>query len=96
MAESTESTEFTVSAELREKVRAIIADVLEVDAAELSENSSFADDFEADSLMSIEMFSRFERDLGISIPQDELVDLDDLATAYELVGRHGSAEATRV
>ncbi|RCV48309.1 acyl carrier protein [Marinitenerispora sediminis] len=92
----TAPTESTISAELRDKVRAIIADVLEVDAAELSEANSFADDFEADSLMSIEMFSRFERDLGISIPQDELVDLDDLGTAYELVGRHSAAEATSV
>ncbi|TDQ48470.1 acyl carrier protein [Actinorugispora endophytica] len=86
----------TISEDLRQKVHAIIADVLEVDAGELVETSSFSEDFGADSLMSIEIFSRFERDLGITVPQEELVDLDDLPTVYELVGRHAPQEAASV
>ncbi|MEU4656919.1 phosphopantetheine-binding protein [Streptomyces sp. NPDC023723] len=77
---------------MREKIREIVADVLE---AEPADESSFADDFEADSLLVIEIFSRFERDLGIKIPQDELTELDDLPTAYALVEKRVAAEDVR-
>ncbi|MGW6685973.1 acyl carrier protein [Streptomyces sp. NPDC054961] len=77
--------------ELRDRVREIIADVLEVEPEEIREEHSFAEDFEADSLLVIEMFSRFERQLRLEIPQEELVDLDDLATAYALIARHVTA-----
>ncbi|MGX1670447.1 acyl carrier protein [Streptomyces sp. NPDC055400] len=85
----------TVAEPLREKVREIVADVLEAEAADLTDESSFADDFDADSLLVIEIFSRFERDLGIKIPQDELTELDDLPTAYALVEKHVAAEDVR-
>ncbi|AYV32430.1 acyl carrier protein (plasmid) [Streptomyces goshikiensis] len=74
--------------ELRNRIREIIADVLEVGPEEIREEHSFAEDFEADSLLVIEMFSRFERQLHIEIPQEELVDLDSLGTAYALIARH--------
>ncbi|MEU6106023.1 acyl carrier protein [Streptomyces flaveolus] len=80
---------------LQEKIHALVADVLEVDPAELNDESSFADDLDADSLLVIEIFSRFERDLGIKIPQDELTELDNLPAAYELVGRHLATENGR-
>ncbi|MEV5280065.1 MULTISPECIES: acyl carrier protein [unclassified Streptomyces] len=83
----------SLSADLRTRVRDIVADVLEVSAEEVGEHHSFADDFDADSLLIIEMFSRFERQLGIEIPQEELVDLDDLASAYALIARHTKAVA---
>lgn len=87
-------SDVVISDELRESVRAIVAEVLEIDIAELTDTSSFADDFEADSLLVIEMFARFERNLGIKIPQEDLTELDDLPTAYELVARHGSPAVT--
>ncbi|MFE2053632.1 acyl carrier protein [Streptomyces sp. NPDC059459] len=82
-----------ISPELRTRIREIVADVLEVSAEEVKEQHSFVDDFDADSLLIIEMFSRFEKQLGIEIPQEELVDLDDLGTAYELIARHATAVA---
>ncbi|MFF4156671.1 acyl carrier protein [Streptomyces sp. NPDC001678] len=82
-----------LSAELRDKVREIVADVLEVTPEEVREEHSFAEDFDADSLLIIEMFSRFERQLGFKIPQEELVDLDNLESAYALIARHVTAPA---
>ncbi|MEV6809025.1 acyl carrier protein [Streptomyces sp. NPDC017248] len=79
--------------DLREKARQIVADVLEVDPAELSDTSSFADDFDADSLLVIEMYSRFERDLHIKVPQEGVVELDDLTAVYEVLGRYSTAGA---
>lgn len=82
-----------LSAELRTRIREIVADVLEVSADEVGEQHSFVEDFDADSLLIIEMFSRFEKQLGIEIPQEELVDLDNLGAAYELIARHTSTVA---
>ncbi|MFE0175099.1 acyl carrier protein [Streptomyces sp. NPDC059002] len=78
----------TLSEELREKVQEIVADVLEADVAELSDETSFLDDLDADSLLVIEIFSRFERVLGIKIPQDDITELDNLPAAYELVSKY--------
>ncbi|MER7048022.1 MULTISPECIES: acyl carrier protein [Streptomyces] len=74
--------------ELRTRVRDIVADVLEVSAEEIGEGQSFTEDFDADSLLIIEIFSRFEKQLGIEIPQEELADLDNLGAAYALIERH--------
>lgn len=84
--------EITISDDLRERVRGIVADVLEVDPAELTDESSFVDDFEADSLLVIEMYARFERNLGIKIPQEDVTELDNLPAAYEVVAGHAPQE----
>jgi acyl carrier protein len=79
-----------LSPELRTRIREIVADVLEIDSGDISDQQSFVDDFDADSLLIIEMFSRFEKQLGIEIPQEELVDLDNLDAAYALIARHSA------
>lgn len=86
-----------ISEELRARVRAIVGDVLEVeDDGALTDESSFADDFDADSLLVIEIFSRFERDLGIKIPQEDLTELDDLPAAYAVVAKHSAGQVAGV
>ncbi|MFF4406547.1 acyl carrier protein [Streptomyces sp. NPDC001262] len=82
-----------LSPELRTRIRDIVADVLEVPAGDVAEEHSFTDDFDADSLMVIEMFSRFERQLDVEIPQEELVGLDTLGSAYALIERRIGAGA---
>lgn len=81
-----------ISEQLQESVRTIVADVLEIDPAELTEEGSFGDDYDADSLLIIEIFARFEKNLGIKIPTDELVEIDDLPMTYALVARHVAEE----
>ena len=81
-------SDVTISEELRANVRSIVAEVLEVEPEELTDEGSFGDDYEADSLLVIEMFARFERNLGIKIPKGELVELDNLPDAYALVAQH--------
>ncbi|MER7753359.1 acyl carrier protein [Kitasatospora sp. NPDC097643] len=79
--------------EIREKIREIVAEVLEADITDLNDEKSFVDDLDADSLLVIEIISRFERDLRIKIPKDDLSELDTLPEAYELVGKHYVPEA---
>ncbi|MBZ9596747.1 acyl carrier protein [Streptomyces yangpuensis] len=66
-------------------VRAIITDILELDDAELTGTSLFIEDHGADSLGAIEILSRIEKELGVVIPQDDLVKLVHLDAVLEVL-----------
>lgn len=57
--------------EIIEKVQAIIAEKLSVDAAEVTPEKSFTNDLGADSLDTVELIMEFEKEFGISIPDEE-------------------------
>ena len=75
--------------ELREKLRAIVAEVAEVD--EVPDGTPFKD-LGIDSMMAIEIIADVERAYKIKIPEAELeqvVDLDSVVTlvAAKLAGK---------
>jgi acyl carrier protein len=53
-----------------ERVKKIVVERLEVDAAKVSETASFIDDLGADSLDLVELVMAFEEEFGIEIPDD--------------------------
>lgn len=57
--------------EVAEKVRAIIVDKLGVDEADVVETASFTNDLGADSLDTVELIMEFEKEFGVSIPDEE-------------------------
>ncbi|HHT21844.1 MAG TPA: acyl carrier protein [Bacteroidales bacterium] len=57
--------------EIAEKVKAIIVDKLGVDEADVVETASFTNDLGADSLDTVELIMEFEKEFGISIPDEE-------------------------
>lgn len=59
-------------------VRAIIIDVLEVEEGDLTRTSLFIEDLGADSLAAIEILSRLEQELGLTIAQEDLFRMTDL------------------
>ena len=70
-----------------EQIRAIVLDVLELEDDELTLESHFVDDHGADSLLAIEILARIERDLGVMIAQDDLVQLTSLENVNTIVAR---------
>jgi len=50
------------------RVIEIVVEHLGVDAAKVSESSSFVDDLGADSLDTVELVMKFEEEFGIEIP----------------------------
>ncbi|MCN9244841.1 phosphopantetheine-binding protein [Streptomyces sp. RY43-2] len=84
------STDMTsiLTAEQDAQLREIIIEVLELEADELTDTSSFVDDHDADSLLAIEILARIEKDLGITIPQDDLVDMGNLDGVRAVVVRN--------
>ncbi len=54
-----------------EKVKKIIVDELGVDPNEVKQEASFIEDLGADSLATVELVMAFEKEFGMSIPDEE-------------------------
>ncbi len=57
--------------DIEAKVKEIIVEKLGVDEAEVKPESSFANDLGADSLDTVELIMEFEKEFGVSIPDDK-------------------------
>lgn len=57
--------------EVAAKVKAIIVDKLGVEEADVVATASFTNDLGADSLDTVELIMEFEKEFGISIPDEE-------------------------
>ena len=57
--------------EVAERVKAIIVDKLSVEETEDTNEASFTNDIGADSLDTVEFNKEFEKEFGISIPDDQ-------------------------
>jgi acyl carrier protein len=67
---------------MSEKMKSIIAEQLNIDASEISLESSFKDDLNADSLDLFEMVMALEDNYGVEIPSE---DLEKLLTVGDVV-----------
>lgn len=65
-----------------EKVREIIANELEIDAAEVVDSASLIDDLGADSLSVMELMIAFDDEFGVEVPEE---DYEKLITVGDLV-----------
>ena len=57
--------------EIAEKVKNIIVDKLSVEESEVTNEASFTNDLGADSLDTVELIIEYEKEFGISIPDDQ-------------------------
>ncbi len=65
-----------------EKVKEIIANELEIDAAEVVDGASLIDDLGADSLSVMELMIAFDDEFGVEVPEE---DYEKLITVGDLV-----------
>jgi acyl carrier protein len=73
-----------MSADLKQKLRAIVAEVSEID--EIPDNTPFSE-LGIDSMMAIEIVAEVERQYKVSIPEDELKGLSDFESVYQLFAK---------
>ena len=57
--------------EIASRVKAIIVDKLGVDENQVTETAAFTTDLGADSLDTVELIMEFEKEFGITIPDDK-------------------------
>ena len=70
--------------EIESKVKAIIVDKLGVDAAEVTNEANFTNDLGADSLDTVELIMEFEKEFGISIPDEQA---DTISTVGDAIAK---------
>lgn len=74
-----------MAAEIEAKVKAIIVDKLGVEESEVTPEASFTNDLGADSLDTVELIMEFEKQFGISIPDDEAEKIGTVADAISYI-----------
>ena len=75
-----------------EKMKDLIAEQLNVDPSDVSENASFQDDLGADSLDLFELVMNLEEEYGIEIPTEELETLKTVGDVINYLKAHGIEE----
>lgn len=71
--------------EIASRVKAIIADKLSVDENEVTENAEFTKDLGADSLDIVELIMEFEKEFGITIPDDKAEGITTVKDAIDYI-----------
>ena len=71
--------------EVAEKVKNIIVDKLSVEESEVTNEASFTNDLGADSLDTVELIMEFEKEFGISIPDDQAEKIQTVGDAISYI-----------
>ena len=71
--------------EIASRVKAIIVDKLSVEESEVTNGASFTNDLGADSLDTVELIMEFEKEFGISIPDDQAEKIGTVGDAVSYI-----------
>ncbi len=80
-------TTLTIDETTEPKVRAILADCLDMEADEIAPTGLFTEEYGADSLGAIEMLAGLEKAFGVTIAQDELANMIHLRAVLDVLSR---------
>ena len=67
------------------RVKAIIVDKLSVEESEVTNEASFTNDLGADSLDTVELIMEFEKEFGLSIPDDQAEKISTVGDAIAYI-----------
>ena len=70
---------------IESKVKAIIVDKLGVEESQVTPEASFTADLNADSLDTVELIMEFEKEFGISIPDDETQNINTVQDVIDYI-----------
>ena len=71
--------------EIREGLASILEEVADVSPADVSDEKSFTDDLDVDSLSMVEVAMAAEEKFGVKIPDDELPKLKTVGDAVSYI-----------
>ncbi|UQX03440.1 phosphopantetheine-binding protein [Streptomyces sp. RerS4] len=75
------------------KIKTIVCDTLEIEEEELTEDSDFMSEHDADSMRLIEIVSALELTFGVNIKESDTARLVDLNGVYAVLAEAQSAAA---
>jgi acyl carrier protein len=75
-------------AEIEAKVKKIVAEQMGVAEAEITRDTSFVNDLNADSLDTVELVMEFEDEFEMSIPDEEAEKIQTVGMAIDYIMTH--------
>ncbi len=75
-------------AEIEEKVIQIVTEQMSVDKNEISRDTSFVNDLNADSLDTVELVMELEDEFDMTIPDEEAEKLSTVGEAIDYIKKH--------
>ena len=76
--------------EIEVKVIEIVAEQMGVDKSEITRETSFVNDLNADSLDTVELVMEFEDEFELSIPDEEAEKIQTVGQAIDYIEQHSS------
>ena len=74
--------------EIEEKVMQIVSEQMSVDRGEISRETSFVNDLNADSLDTVELVMELEDEFDLTIPDEEAEKLKTVGEAVDYIKKH--------
>ncbi|MBY8883169.1 acyl carrier protein [Streptomyces sp. PLK6-54] len=71
----------------KEELRTTVAAILDIEAADLTDNAHFMEDLAVDSLMALEVVVALEKTYGVKFTESELRSVVSLQQAYDLLAQ---------
>lgn len=69
--------------DVQEKVREVIAEKLNVELSQVTDNASFANDLGADSLDTVEILMELEKQFDVRIPEEDTEKISTVGDAIK-------------
>ncbi len=84
------------SKEVREKIKEIISNVTSIDPSEISDNASFVEDLQLDSLSLLEIGVDMDYEFKLGVPEERLQELRTIQDSVALVLECRSVQTAEV
>lgn len=77
-----------MSADVRERVIKVVAETLNLEPAQVSDESKFVEDLGAESMQSVELIAAFEEEFDIEMDEEEALDVKTVGKAVDFIAAH--------
>jgi acyl carrier protein len=74
--------------EVKTRVKNVIAQILERDASEITDDANFIFDLGASSMQSIQLIAAFEEEFGIEMDQDKAMEVQTVSGAADFISTY--------
>ena len=74
--------------EIKNRVKKVIATVLEIDESEISDNANFSFDLGASSLQSIRLVAGFQEEFNIEMDEEKSLEVQTVSEAIDFISNY--------
>jgi acyl carrier protein len=77
-----------MAGEVQERVIKVVAETLNMEAAQINAESKFVEDLGAESMQSVELIAAFEEEFDIEMDEEEALDVKTVGKAVDFIAAY--------